>query len=163
VFGADRKFTTLNEFQVPSSSNIEGFAITPALKANNTLGDQWCFLTDDNNLDGALRWFKQLPSPLTINAGNTQTAIMSTAVPTGLSIERLTPAQAVTNAASVTWRVTCSEHVNGVSPADFMLVDVNNSLTGESVTGVSAAAGSVIDVTANTGSGSGVLRLDVRG
>ena len=79
--GADRKFTTLREFQVPSGSNIEGFAITPALKSDNTLGDGWCFFTDDNNASGALRWFKQLPSLISILAGNNQIAPVSTAVP----------------------------------------------------------------------------------
>lgn len=81
TYGADRKFTTLREFQVPSDSNIEGFAITPALKSDKTLGDGWCFFTDDNNASGALRWFKQLPSPISIHAGNNQSAIVSTAVP----------------------------------------------------------------------------------
>ncbi len=80
-YGADRKFTTLREIQVPSGSNIEGFGLTPALKSDNTLGDRWCFFTDDNNAAGALRWFKTLPSPISIQAGNNQSAIVSTAVP----------------------------------------------------------------------------------
>jgi hypothetical protein len=79
--GADKKFTTLREFQVPSGSNIEGFAVTPALKSDKTLGDGWCFFTDDGNAAGALRWFKQLPSPISINAGNDQISPVSTAVP----------------------------------------------------------------------------------
>jgi hypothetical protein len=65
---------------VPSGSNIEGFAITPALKSDNTLGDGWCFFTDDNASDGALRWFNQLSFPISIHAGNNQSAIVSTAV-----------------------------------------------------------------------------------
>jgi len=84
--GADKKFTTFREFQVPSGSNIEGFAITPALKSDKTLGDGWCFFTDDNSSDGALRWFKQLPSPISINAGNDQSATVSTAVPISPSV-----------------------------------------------------------------------------
>ena len=244
-FGADRKFTTLREFQVPSGSNIEGFAITPALKSDNTLGDRSCFYTDDNNAQGALRWFKQLPSPLSINTGNSQTAPVSTAVdvapsvrvqdafqnplssfaisfqvtagggsisggssttnssgiatlenwtlganpganslsvtgtglngsplaftatgtdvtrPTVASIARQTPAGASTSAASVTWRVTFSEHINDVAADDFTLVDVASSITSESITGVSATSGTTIDVTANTGSGDGTLRLEV--
>ncbi|MBM4143756.1 MAG: hypothetical protein FJ225_09240 [Lentisphaerae bacterium] len=63
TYGADRKFTTLREIQAPSGSNIEGFGLTPALAGTNTIGDGWCFFTDDNNSDGALRWFRQLPSP----------------------------------------------------------------------------------------------------
>lgn len=85
-YGADRKFTTLREFQVPSGSNIEGFGLTPALTSSNTVGNQWCFFTDDNNADGALRWFKQLPSPISANAGNNQNAPVSTAVPVAPSV-----------------------------------------------------------------------------
>lgn len=81
--------------------------------------------------------------------------------PVVLSIARLTPAGASTNAASVTWHVTFSEHVNNVETGDFTLVDVGGSISGESVTGVSAASGTAIDVTASTGSGEGTLRLDL--
>jgi len=246
-YGTDRKFTTLREFQVPSGSNIEGFAVTPALTSTNTIGDKWCFFTDDDNVDGNLRWFKQLPSPIAVNAGNNQSAPVSTAVPippsvlvtdafknplpnfaitfqvtggggsitggstktnasgiatvgswtlgpaagantlsatgTGLSgspltisatgtasslptvtsIVRQNPAGDPTNAASVTWHVTFSEHVNNVAREDFTLVDVGGSISGESVTGVSASSGTAIDVTAGTGSGNGTLRLDVLG
>ena len=74
LVGSDRKLSTIAEFQVPSGSNIEGFAITPALSATNTVGDNWCFFTDDDNADGALRWFKQLHSKIEKHAGDGQTA-----------------------------------------------------------------------------------------
>ncbi len=85
-YGNDRKFTTLQEFEVPSTDNIEGFAITPALTSSNTIGDSWCFFTDDNAVDGALRWFKQLPSPIAVYTGNNQSAPVSTAVPVPPSV-----------------------------------------------------------------------------
>jgi hypothetical protein len=81
VWGSYRKFTTLKEIAVPSTSNIEGFAVTPALKPDGSPGDRWAFFTDDANAQGALRWFKQLPSSLSVSAGNGQTAQAGTAVP----------------------------------------------------------------------------------
>lgn len=86
--GADRKFTTLNEFQMPGtySYNLEGFAVTPALTSSNTIGDKWCFITDDGAANGALRWFKQVPSPISISAGNNQSADPSSPVSTPPSV-----------------------------------------------------------------------------
>ncbi len=74
VSGADRRFNTRTEVQVPSGSNIEGFALTPALTAENAAGDHWCFFTDDSNADGALRWFTQLSPHLEKRDGEGQTA-----------------------------------------------------------------------------------------
>ncbi len=82
--------------------------------------------------------------------------------PTVTSIERLSPSQPLTNADSVVFRVTFSEHVSDVSTADFTLTDVADTIVGESITAVSATDGTTIDVTVNTGvSGDGELRLDL--
>jgi hypothetical protein len=78
--GSDRRFNTYAEVQVPSGSNIEGFALTPALSAPSTVGDNWCFFTDDSNANGALRRFKQLHSKLDKQAGDGQTAEANSAV-----------------------------------------------------------------------------------
>ncbi len=86
VVGSDRKLTTISEFQVPSGSNIEGFAITPALNATNAVGDNWCFFTDDDNANGALRWFKQLYSKVEKHGGDGQTAEAGSAVATPPSV-----------------------------------------------------------------------------
>ena len=81
------------------------------------------------------------------------------------SVNRNSPIGQNTNADSVTWRVTFFEPVNAAtaSPADFTLVDVLDSISGESITAISPTSGSstTIDVTANTGTGTGTLRLDV--
>ncbi len=73
-WGAYRKFTTLREIRVPSASNIEGFALAPALKPDGSLGDRRVFFTDDDNAQGALRVFSQLPSALVALAGDGQSA-----------------------------------------------------------------------------------------
>ena len=87
-----------------------------------------------------------------------------TTAPTVLSSNRQTPASALTNAGSVTFRVTFSENLNAatVSTADFTLTDVGGSIAGESVTSVAqGATANIWDVTVDTGTGNGTLRLDV--
>ena len=79
--------------------------------------------------------------------------------PKVVSIERRSPSPA--NDATVDYRVTFSENVRGVTISDFVLVDLHDSLDGEEVTRVSSSHGSTIDVTVNTGSGDGELRLDL--
>jgi hypothetical protein len=87
VSGADRKFTTLREFDVPSTANIEGFTLAPSLKADSTVGDGWAFFTnDDGGTNGALRWFKQLPSTLTAGEGHGQIEPVSTTLPLAPSV-----------------------------------------------------------------------------
>jgi hypothetical protein len=81
VSGSDRRFTSLAEFAVPSTSNIEGLALTPAWNANDAPGDGWCFFTDDDAQSGALRWFHQLHARIDRVAGDGQTAAAGTAVP----------------------------------------------------------------------------------
>ena len=98
---------------------------------------------------------RQLSGTITVNG-------VDTTPPTVTSVIRLNPSGQFTPASSVTWRVTFSENVNNVSMADFTLVDVSGTLTGESLTSVSASSGTSVDVTASTGSsGDGDLRLDV--
>ena len=80
VSAGNRRFVPDTEVQVPSGSNIEGFGLTPALDPGNAAGDRWCFFTDDSNLQGALRWFQQLPSKIEKHAGDDQSAPALTAV-----------------------------------------------------------------------------------
>jgi hypothetical protein len=69
--------------------------------------------------------------------------------PTVLSLNRKTPADALTNAASVVYTITFSEAVSGVSTNDFTLVLPASGLSG-SVSEVSAASGTAIDVTVSS-------------
>jgi hypothetical protein len=57
--GADRRFTTIREFRVPSGSNIEGFSIGAAGWPGGSKDETWCFFADDDNERGALRWFRK--------------------------------------------------------------------------------------------------------
>lgn len=82
--------------------------------------------------------------------------------PTVLSSARHNPTASPTNVTTVTWRVTFSRSVNNVDIADFTLADLDDSMTGEQITSVSASSGTTFDVTCETGTGSaGNLRLDV--
>ena len=97
----------------------------------------------------------------TFNTG--QTYIIDKSGPLVTTVNRQTPAGQVTNAASVTWRVTFDEDINAstVQSGDFTLVDVSSTITGESITGAVQFNSQQWDVTADTGTGSGTLRLDV--
>ncbi len=71
--------------------------------------------------------------------------------PTVSSVVRENPSGQYTSAASVVYRATFSESVDGVSAADFTLVNVGDTITGESIISVSASFGQTIDVTVSTG------------
>ena len=78
-----REFVTGTEFEAPNDSNLEGFAIKPALNDDNTANDVWAFYADDNGntSDGnAILVFKELASTLTVTSGNNQVAAAGDAV-----------------------------------------------------------------------------------
>ncbi len=75
------------------------------------------------------------------------------------SINRQSPSGATTNSSSVVFRVTFAASVGGVNTGNFSL-SKTGGITGESVSSVSGS-GTVWDVTVNTGSGDGTLRLDM--
>jgi len=55
VDGVDRRLRTIVEHTGPRSGNLEGFACVPTEETNN-----WCFVTDDNNLNSeAIVWYRQ--------------------------------------------------------------------------------------------------------
>jgi hypothetical protein len=86
----------------------------------------------------------------------TYTWTIDTASPNVVSIIRATGTP--TNASSVSWTVTFNENVAGVDATDFALV--NGGLSGQSISSVSGS-GLSYTVSANTGSGSGTLGLNV--
>ncbi len=81
-------------------------------------------------------------------------------VPTVNAINRTGAAAATTNAASVQFLVTFSESVTGGTSANFGLT-TTGTLSGATITAVSAGPGNTRTVTVNTGSGDGTLRLDM--
>ena len=66
-----------------------------------------------------------------------------------------------TNAASVNYTVTFSTDVSGVDTTDFLATVVSGNLNGASVTSVTPVDASHYTVAVSTGSGDGVLRLDL--
>ncbi len=99
-------------------------------------------------------------NPMAIGFVTGEVYTLDRAAPIVESINRLDPAGQYTNASEVTWRVTFSKEVQGIETTDFTLAKTG-TLAGMAVTQVSAASGTVIDVTASTGTGNGNLRLDV--
>ena len=77
-----------------------------------------------------------------------------------LSIDRTTPATAITSATSVSYTVTFDENVNNVLPADFKVV-TSGTVTVDSPVVVTPVSGSIYTVTVNGIQGSGDLRLDL--
>ncbi len=95
--GGERKFMTLREFDAPNSSNLEGFAITPARLANGDPGDGWCFWTDDDGTSSGsnatpkrgLSWFSQLKPTLQSHAGEGQAGEPGAMVPVSPAVKIL--------------------------------------------------------------------------
>ncbi len=77
------------------------------------------------------------------------------------SIVRQTPSGQYTNATSVVYRVTFSESVENIDTSDFSL-NTTGTAAG-TIASVSAASGTTVDVTVNTISGDGDIRLDIVG
>ena len=80
-------------------------------------------------------------------ANATTAAVTDTTAPTVTSITRQNPTSSPTNSDTLTWRVTFSEAVESVDPADFMVTGTTATLT---VTAITSMTG-VYDVTASGG------------
>ena len=78
-------------------------------------------------------------------ANATAAAVTDTTAPTVTSITRQDPTSSPTNSDNLTWRVTFSEAVENVDPADFMTTGTTATLT------VTEVTNSVYDVTASGG------------
>ncbi|MFC6998482.1 Ig-like domain-containing protein, partial [Rufibacter roseus] len=82
--------------------------------------------------------------------------------PTVVSIIRQNPTTATTNASSVTFRVTFSEDVTGVTHEDFNVAETGTIVSSlQSATAV-APGSSVYDVVVNINSGTGTAKLNLR-
>jgi hypothetical protein len=117
--------------------------------------------------------------PFTINdkdiAGNAGTQVTSTTNsssvvfnaggPTVLTINRQSPTAGITNASSVTFRVTFSKKVTGVDQTDFLVTTVSGNAAGSlgsKAVATVGTAGTTYDVTVSSITGNGTLRLDLK-
>ena len=91
--------------------------------------------------------------------GSTSAVFVDAINPTVTSITRLNPTGNLTNGTSVTFKVTFSEEVTGVSTDDFSLTRTGN--VSGTISSVSASVGESINVTVNSITGDGTLRLDL--
>ncbi|MDD5058408.1 MAG: hypothetical protein PHQ60_11105 [Sideroxydans sp.] len=138
-----------------SPLNFNNLNVTNAANPNITL-------TTDVNVNGTLSGTVNLtptcPTDFTLTYNGGATVIHGCSVPHVTSIN--TGSTNPTNpATSVTWTVTFDMSVTGVDSADFVLV-AGGGVTGASITGV-AGGGTTWTVTANTGSGTGTLGLNL--
>ena len=98
---------------------------------------------------------------LTLNSVDpTNSVLVDTTSPSVISIVRQPPSGGTTNAVSVIYRVTFSESVTGVDIADFTLTTTGTAAG--TIASVSSPSGTMIDVTVNTITGNGSLRLDLK-
>jgi hypothetical protein len=131
--------------------------------------------------DGSGNWNKAQPTALsqgshtvsataTINgstasaASTTNNFTVDTVAPTVVSSVRQNPTTATTGATSLTFRVTFSEAVTGVTTGSFTFVTTTGTTTGTiaSMAAVNGSNGTQYDVTVNSVSGTGTVRLDVK-
>jgi uncharacterized repeat protein (TIGR02543 family) len=109
-----------------------------------------CTIRDVNSLDASL----------TLNSVGATTAVLVDGVaPSILSINRLTPSANQTNANSVIYRVTFSESVTGVDASDFILT--KSGTADGTIAPLTASSGTIFDITVNSITGNGTLRLDL--
>ena len=80
--------------------------------------------------------------------------------PAVVSINRQNPSGATINGGTVVFRVTFTEQVGGVDSADFQLTTTGS--TSGAVGAVAAVSGTTYDVTVNSVTGTGTLRLDLK-
>ncbi|MFD2720682.1 putative Ig domain-containing protein [Hymenobacter monticola] len=156
---------TASNFSLTTTGTVSGTVGTPVVGAGNTWtvpvtgitgsGTLTLSLTNDNNLSVDIT--TTLPF-----AGETYT--IDKTAPTVVSSVRQNPATATTGATSLTFRVTFSEAVTGVTTSSFTFVTATGSTTGSiaSVAAVSGSNGTQYDVTVNRVSGNGTVRLDVK-
>jgi len=97
---------------------------------------------------------------LTLNSvGSTTGVLVDGIAPTVSSINRQTPSDATTAATSVVYRITFSESVKNVAVGNFTLTKTGTA--NGTISSVNASTGTSIDVTVNSISGVGTLRLDL--
>jgi hypothetical protein len=166
TFGAPVTGLTAANFSLSTTGTVSGTVGPPVAGAGNTTwtvpvnaitgsGTLTLHLANDANLSADIT--TTLPF-----AGETYT--IDKAAPTVTSSVRQNPATATTGATSLTFRVTFSEAVTGITTSSFAFVTTTGSTIGTiaSVATVSGSSGMQYDVTVNGVSGNGTVRLDVK-
>ena len=142
----------------PDSSDITGYKI----ESSSDAGSNWSDLVADTGntntayqhaglSPGDTRHYRvsainSVGTSAPSNTANATTAtVTDTTAPTVTSITRQDPTSSPTNSDTLTWRVTFSETVESVDPADFVITGTTATLT------ITAVTNSVYDVTASGG------------
>jgi len=143
-----------------SVTGVSGSGSSYTVTASTGTGDGTIRL-DMANSTGVTDTYGQAVSNVPYTSGETYT--VDKTLPQVVSSNRQSPAGTLTNASQVTWRVTFSEDIDDTSIqiTDFVPTVVSGSITGESVANENRTNATTYDVTVNTGTGDGVLRLDV--
>jgi len=169
VTGVDK-----NDFTVTTvSGTVTGTLGSNAVAAIGTDGTTYDVTTSSITGSGVIRLdLNNTGTGITNNPGNLissgfttgDTYTINQSAPSVVSISRLSPLTATTNASLVTYRVVFSEAVTGVDKNDFTVTTISGAVTGLLATDAVAAVGTdgtSYDVTTSSISGSGVIRLDL--
>ena len=159
---------------IPITLNTSGTVNASYLSGSGTAATVFRYTIASGNLDadgvtvgsaitvngGTLKSGGGTDANLTLNSVASTIGVLVDAVaPTVSSINMGTPASTLTNASSVTFGVTFSESVMNVDVSDFTLT-ISGTVTGN-IASVSASSGTSINVTINSITGDGTLRLDL--
>lgn len=134
---------------------------------SNVTGNQWKGEYTMTNLQTAgVVTFSIVFSDLPGNSGTTVNAVTTgggsvtfdKTAPTISSISRFDPANAITEASTVIFKVTYSETVNNIDINDFAIAQTGTA--SGTIVSVSATSGSIAEVTVNNVSGIGTLGLN---
>jgi hypothetical protein len=151
TFGDDVSGISADDFTAKLDGNTDsGLSVTGV---SATSGSSVTVTVSVTNVEGAVRLDlnstndivdESSTNPAAFTTGSTHTA--DTIAPTVTSIVRKTPVDENTNADSLIWTVTFSESVSNIGTADFSV-----SGTTATVSSVSTASGSSVDVTVSGG------------
>lgn len=162
TFSKEVTGVSASDFSLYVTGGISGASITSVTGSGNT----YTVTVDTGTGDGTIRL--DIPSDASIldSAGNPvdnipylsgESYLVDKTAPTVVSIVRNSANP--TNAQTITFTVTFSEAVIGVTTSDFS-VTTTGTIAGASVVSVSGS-GTTYIVTVDTGTGSGTIRLDV--
>lgn len=163
TFNESVKGLDIGDFTLTLTGTVTGIVASASSASGTTIDVTVNSITGNGSLRLDL---KNTGTGITDDAGNAitggytsgQTYFIDKIAPTTLSINRKTPSSGLTNATSVIYSASFSENVTGFDVGDFLLTSTGTA----SGTIASISIGTTVDVTVNSISGDGTLRLDLK-
>jgi len=162
----------ISDFSLSTTSTVTG--TIASVNAVGTAGTTYDVIINAISGDGTLRLdLKNTATGIVDASGNLiatgfttgQVYTIDQTTPAVTSINRILPATEQTNATSVTYRVTFSEGVSGVTANDFSIVTTGattGTISTVTLVNPSPIANSTYDVLVSSVNGNGTMRLDLK-